>query len=113
MPGGRRLRDIRPSTLAKMNNDQLKSVGYIRVAGFTKKDGTKVKSHIRKLSPSEKKTRDVEAAKEVAGNIIDFVPIIGDIKAFAEAKTAFEEGNIGTGFLLAGAGAVGTSSWSW
>ena len=45
--------EIRPATLARMSNEQLRKVGYIRIPGFTKKDGTKVKAHIRKLDPSK------------------------------------------------------------
>ena len=36
--------------LSGLNQDQLMAKGLIRVPGFTKKDGTKVKAHIRKLA---------------------------------------------------------------
>ena len=34
----------------------------------------------------------LQAAREVAGNVIDFVPVVGDAKAFAESVDAFKEG---------------------
>ena len=43
--------ELTPAKLASMNNEQLKSNGYVRVPGFTKKDGTKVKAHVRKINP--------------------------------------------------------------
>ena len=43
--------DLTPAKLSTMNNEQLKSNGYVRVPGFTKKDGTKVKAHVRKINP--------------------------------------------------------------
>ena len=42
--------------LKRMSNTQLiRQQRFIRVAGFTRTDGTVVKSHIRKLSTTEKK----------------------------------------------------------
>ena len=35
---------------ARMTNEELKSKGLIRIPGFTRADGTKVKSHIRKIT---------------------------------------------------------------
>ena len=43
--------ELTPAKLSSMNNEQLKSNGYVRVPGFTKKDGTKVKAHVRKINP--------------------------------------------------------------
>ena len=100
-------RKLTTAQLKRMSGKQLASRGYIRIAGFTKSDGTKVKTHVRKLNPSEKKMSDVKAAKEVAGNVIDFVPVIGDAKAFKDAGSAFSVGDRLTGVILVGAGAVG------
>ena len=100
-----RSRKLTTSQLSKMSGKQLASRGYIRIAGFTKSDGTKVKTHVRKLNPSEKKMSDVKAAKEVAGNVIDFVPVIGDAKAFKDAGDAFSVGDRFAGVILVGAGA--------
>ena len=102
-----RSRKLTTSQLSKMSGKQLASRGYIRIAGFTKSDGTKVKTHVRKLNPSEKKMSDVKAAKEVAGNVIDFVPVVGDAKAFKDAGDAFSVGDRFAGVILAGAGVVG------
>ena len=46
-------RELKPKTLSKMSNEALIKKGYIRIPSFTRKDGTKVKSHIRKLTPSQ------------------------------------------------------------
>ena len=43
--------ELTPAKLSTMNNKELKSNGYVRVPGFTKKDGTKVKAHVRKINP--------------------------------------------------------------
>ena len=100
-------RKLTTAQLKRMSGKQLASRGYIRISGFTKSDGTKVKTHVRKLNPSEKKMSDVKAAKEVAGNVIDFVPVIGDAKAFKDAGDAFSVGDRFAGVILVGAGAVG------
>ena len=36
-------------SLESMSTEELLNSGYVRIPGFTRKDGTKVKSHIRKL----------------------------------------------------------------
>ena len=74
--------------------------------GYTRTDGTVVKTHIRELSTTEKSFRDQQAAREVAGNVIDFVPIIGDAKAFKESAEAFMGSNL-EGTILGVAGTVG------
>ena len=43
--------ELTPSQLNSMSSKDLKSNGYVRVPGFTKKDGTKVKAHVRKINP--------------------------------------------------------------
>ena len=93
--------------LKRMSNKQLKTAGFIRVAGYTRTDGTVVKTHIRELSTTEKSFRDQQAAREVAGNVIDFVPIIGDAKAFKESAEAFKVGSNLEGTILGVAGTVG------
>ena len=93
--------------LKRMSNKQLKTAGFIRVAGYTRTDGTVVKTHIRELSTTEKSFRDQQAAREVAGNVIDFVPVIGDAKAFKESGEAFMEGNKLEGAVLGVAGTIG------
>ena len=103
----RRRGEIRPGTLAKMSNDQLKRQGYIRIAGFTKKNGDKVKSHIRKLNTSEKSEIRSESLKTLGETAIDFTPIIGDIKAGKEAVDAFSERQYVAGGLLSLAAIVG------
>ena len=126
-------RGLRPGTLAKMSNKQLARAGYIRIAGFTKKDGSKVKSHIRKLNLGEQSVRAMDTLsdglvggakylsdavvgnlgkalkgdKESIGKIVDFVPVIGDVKAGKESADAFGKGDILTGSLLGVAGVVG------
>ncbi len=37
-----------------LNDDELAAKGYVRIPGYTKKDGTKVKHHYRKLDPANK-----------------------------------------------------------
>ena len=126
-------RGLRPAALAKMSNEQLSRAGYIRIAGFTKKDGSKVKSHIRKLSGGELAVKAMDTLsdglvggakylsdavvgnlgkalkgdKESIGKIVDFVPVIGDVKAGKESVDAFGKGNVLEGSLLGVAGVVG------
>lgn len=40
-------------------------------------------------------------------NLADFTPIVGDVKGFAEARDAFEQGNYGEAALLGGLGLLG------
>ena len=47
--GGKALSNMKSKDLSQMSTEELLSRGYVRVPGFTRKDGTKVKSHIRKL----------------------------------------------------------------
>jgi hypothetical protein len=37
-----------------LSDDELAAKGYVRIPGYTKKDGTKVKHHYRKLDPADK-----------------------------------------------------------
>ena len=95
---------IRPSTLKKMSSGQLKKAGYVRIPGFTRKDGTKVKSHIRMLKPA---TGGKEVTKQLAELAIDFTPIVGDIKAGAEALKSFSDKDYLAGAVLTVGAVIG------
>ena len=51
-------KEISQRLLGRMTSKELASKGYIRIPGFTKKNGDKVKSHIRKLSRSRANNQD-------------------------------------------------------
>ena len=104
MPGrGTGRGGIRPSTLNRMSNEQLKKAGYIRIPGFTKSDGTKVKAHIRNLKPAK---GGKETTMKMAELAVDFTPIVGDIKAGAEAIQAFSDKDYLAGAVLTGAALI-------
>ena len=118
---GRVVGRIRPATLARMNNEQLRKVGYIRIPGFTKKDGTKVKSHIRKLRPAEKLAnakkslldtgqaiKDWATPKNIGMLALDLAPVTGEIVAFKESYESFGKGDNVSGGILFGAGIIGS-----
>ena len=43
------MRKFTEKELSKMNNIELSLNGYVRIPGYTKSDGTKVKAHVREL----------------------------------------------------------------
>ena len=98
---------IRPGTLARMSNDQLKRQGYIRIAGFTKKNGDKVKSHIRKLSPREmvdKASEEVSTMSELNSRFVpdkdQGVELGGKFsKPFEKKSLLTELKEVGSGYL--------------
>ena len=124
-------RGLRPGTLAKMSNEQLSKAGFIRIAGFTRADGTKVKSHVRKLTVRESAVEALDTASdalvgtakffteatvgnlskaltgtkkerlEVADKASYFVPGVGEARLAKDSKDAFSRGEVVAGSLLA------------
>jgi len=77
-----------------------------RDPGLIEKATDSVANFLKDIGATESDYTARQMASSLS-NLADFTPIVGDVKGFAEARDAFEQGNYGEAALLGGLGLLG------